>query len=255
MFFSLQKWFGWKSMLQCFTRHTPHASTSTSYKILWKKLHKHKFYNGEWIICGVPVSFNFNWTIESNCRKITFSFMLLLFTTASCTHYTLNFDMFFGYFFAALFKVHTSALCIAMDPFFIVPLIIINPNSFSSSAPPHSIHKIRNKRKNKDFLFFLHMKQYGLLLLLFCLHNTSKHYYHEHWIKTQSRFWINVCYMIFVIERVAKAKQSTQKCRENPMISDRVSTKNGHEIHALLCTIIENPSRHCGMNCKQFFWK
>lgn len=78
--------------------HTPHASTSTSYKILWKKLHKHKFYNGEWIICGVPVSFNFNWTIESNCRKITFSFMLLLFTTASCTHYTLNFDMFLGTF-------------------------------------------------------------------------------------------------------------------------------------------------------------
>lgn len=93
-----------------------------------------------------------------------------------CVLYALyiKFRHVFGYFFAALFKVHTSALCIVMDPFFIVPLIIINPNSFSSSAPPHSIHKIRNKRKNKDFLFFLHMKQYGLLLLLLfllCLHN------------------------------------------------------------------------------------
>lgn len=110
--------------------------------------------------------------------------------------------MAFSVFSAALFKVYTRLSCVCVllpwTFFFIVSLTIINPIFFLLSQ------FIKFITTEKTF-FFLHIKQY--FLLLFFVYTIPKHY-HEHWIKLNHAFE-SMHYMIFSVERVAKYP----KCR------------------------------------------
>lgn len=145
-----QKLFGWKRHASVF--HTPHASTS--YKILWKKLHKNK--SNKWWVNHLQSSCFFQ-TQQSKAIAEKLHFLSCCCVFSLCPLRTAHkISTFFRHF------LKRTSLCVCVcagpahwschGPFFIVPLIIINPNSFSSA--PHSIHKIHNKRREKSFSFY-----------------------------------------------------------------------------------------------------